>query len=74
MSSASEWTEIRLIGSEKAVEGAVRILRECGAEIGVDSGTQKARKGGDGKVRRHLTARLADEPGSGNTMGQAGCA
>ena len=67
MASASEWTEIRLIGSEKAVEGAVRILRECGAEIGIDTGTQKPRKGGDGKVRRHLTARLADEPGSDNS-------
>lgn len=67
MASASEWTEIRLIGSQAAVEGTVRILRQCGAEIGVDTGISRVKAGGDGKVRRHLTVRLADEPGNDNT-------
>ncbi|MFB4265373.1 hypothetical protein [Nonomuraea sp. GTA35] len=53
---------IRLIGSQKAVEGTVRVLRETGAEIATDSGTQPARKGGDGKVRRYVVARLAESP------------
>ncbi|TMS00129.1 hypothetical protein [Nonomuraea basaltis] len=57
--SSTEWTEIRLIGSQRAVEGAVRILAECGAEIRSDTGTKPAQKGKDGKVRRYLVARLA---------------
>ena len=65
MSSSTEWTEIRLIGSQKAVDGAVRILRECGAEIATDTGTRPAQKGKDGKVRRYLVARLTPDPASG---------
>lgn len=59
MPSNSEWAEIRLIGSLSAVEGAVRILVDSGAEIATDTGTQAVQKGKDGKVRRYLEARLA---------------
>ncbi|WP_148433206.1 hypothetical protein [Nonomuraea sp. PA05] len=64
----TEWTEIRLIGSQAAVDGADRILRETGAEIATDSGTQPARKGGDGKVRRYVVARLAESPDVSRTV------
>jgi hypothetical protein len=57
--SSSGWAEIRLIGSLSAVEGAVRILGDSGAEIATNTGTQAVQKGKDGKVRRYLVARLA---------------
>ena len=55
----SSSTELRLIGSQTAVDGVVRILRESGAEIATDSGTRPAQKRKDGKVRRYVVARLA---------------
>jgi hypothetical protein len=59
MSSSTEWSEIRIIGSLKSVEAAVRVLVETGAEIRSDTGTQPVQRSRDGKVRRYLVARLA---------------
>lgn len=61
--SSAKWTEIHLTGSQRAVDGAARILATL-AEIRSDTGTQPARKGDDSKVHRRIVARLSERSGT----------